>query len=197
VFLADTHAELQNVSNQLREGTARITLTGRFMGTGATQVRGAFRPEHPAPDFDLHIRVEGTQLKTLNPLLRAYGKFDVTKGRFSVFSEINVKDRAIQGYVKPLLNNLQVYEPHQDKEKGFLQKLWEAIVGGASEVLENEPRQEVATKVDLAGKVEAPRTHTWEAVVRLIQNAFFEAILPGFEGPGGHKAAQTEKRPAA
>jgi hypothetical protein len=29
--------------------------------------------------------------------------------------------------------------------------------------------------------VEAPQTSTWQTVIRLIQNAFFRAILPGFE----------------
>jgi hypothetical protein len=49
------------------------------------------------------------------------------------------------------------------------------------ELLKNVPREEVATRVDLSGPLEDPNVSTWEALVNLIRNAFFEAILPGFE----------------
>jgi hypothetical protein len=39
----------------------------------------------------------------------------------------------------------------------------------------------VATQADISGKVADPESSTWEVVARLIQNAFFQAILPGFE----------------
>jgi hypothetical protein len=39
----------------------------------------------------------------------------------------------------------------------------------------------VATKTTVAGRVGDPKTSTWEAIIRLIQNAFFQAILPGFD----------------
>jgi hypothetical protein len=50
-----------------------------------------------------------------------------------------------------------------------------------SELLENFPRDEVATKADIAGPLENPRASTWQVLVTLIRNAFFKAILPGFE----------------
>lgn len=48
-------------------------------------------------------------------------------------------------------------------------------------VLENQPREEVATVADLSGTLDDPDTSTWEIVVRLVSNAFVKAILPGFE----------------
>jgi hypothetical protein len=35
--------------------------------------------------------------------------------------------------------------------------------------------------VPISGDVEAPQTGTLETIIRLIENAFFRAILPGFE----------------
>lgn len=92
-----------------------------------------------------------------------------------------MKNRAVQGYVKPLLRELDVYDTQQDKEKNLFQKLYEAVVGGVSDLLENTRRDEVATKVDMAGLLEDPQSSTWQALVNLIQNAFVRAILPGFE----------------
>jgi hypothetical protein len=36
----------------------------------------------------------------------------------------------------------------------------------------------VATQTSISGDIESPQTSTWEPVLRLIQNAFFKAILP-------------------
>jgi hypothetical protein len=48
-------------------------------------------------------------------------------------------------------------------------------------VLRNRPRDEVATVVPITGEISDPDTSTWGTLVGLVQNAFFEAILPGFE----------------
>jgi hypothetical protein len=184
VFLTGTDIYLENWSNQLSEGTAIVRLRGVFMGTGATQVDGAFRPETKSPDFDLSLRVWKTQVKSMNNLLRAYGGMDVVSGVFSVFTEMTVKNGSIDGYLKPLFKDVKAYDPAQDSDKGLLKKIYEKLINAASTVLKNTPRGEVATKADLSGPVENPKASTWELVVTLIQNAFFEAVLPGFEKQG-------------
>jgi hypothetical protein len=120
----------------------------------------------------------------MNNLLRAYGGMDVVSGVFSVFTEMKVKNGAINGYLKPLFKDVEAYDPKQDSDKGLLKKIYEKLINAASTVLKNTPRGEVATKADLSGPVENPKASTWEMVVTLIQNAFFEAVLPGFERQG-------------
>ena len=130
-------------------------------------------------------------MRTMNDMLRAYGKFDVAAGNFSVFSEIKVKNQRIEGYVKPLFSGLDVYDPEQDREKGLGRKLYEKVVEGVSKVLKNVPRREVATVATISGPVENAGANTLEVIVKLIQNAFFKAILPGFDrevrGLGGRR----------
>lgn len=181
VFLAKTDLVIENLSNHFTEGTARARLTGRFMGTGDTLATAAFRPELSGPDFDLNVKVENTEMTGMNDLLRAYGKFDVVAGLFSLYSELSVKEGRIAGYVKPLFRNLDAYDRRQDAEKSAFRKLYERLVGGVAKLLENVPREEVATKATIEGPLQNPRANTWEVIVRLIQNAFFRAILPGFE----------------
>ncbi|MGH7268417.1 MAG: DUF748 domain-containing protein [Candidatus Rokuibacteriota bacterium] len=180
-FVADTNLEITNLSNHQTEGTAVATLRGRFMGSGATLVDARFRPETKGPDFDLRVRIDDTDLTGMNDLLRAYGNFDVVRGVFAFYAELSVRTRAIDGYVKPLFRDLDVYDKRQDEDKNLFRKLYEGLVGGVSKLLENEPREEVATQADLSGRVADPQTSTWQILVRLIQNAFFKAILPGFE----------------
>ena len=181
LFLDHAEVHLQNVSNQLTEGTAVAKVTGRFMGSGRTVVGANFRPETNGPDFALAASIEDTDLRTLNSFLRAYGKFDVAQGFFSVYTEMRVRNRAVQGYVKPLIRKVDVYDTRQDRDKHLFQQLYEGVVDGISTLLENIPRREVATKADLSGPLENPQASTWQVLVSLIQNAFFRAILPGFE----------------
>jgi hypothetical protein len=197
VFLEGTKLDVENLSNHLKDGVARARLAGKFMGSGATKAQAAFRPETKGPDFDLTLAIENTDMTKMNELLRAYGNFDVVEGQFSMFSEITVRQGKIEGYVKPLFSDLNVYDRRQDKEKSMFRKLYEGLVGGISGLLENRPREEVATQVPISGDVEAPQTSTWETVIRLIQNAFFKAILPGFEKEVSESGGRRAQKPAA
>jgi uncharacterized protein DUF748 len=181
VFLTNGQMELKNISNQFTEGSGAIKITGKFMGSGDTLVSGTFRPEVKSPDFDLNVKIEKTQLRSLNDLLRAYGNFDVTSGLFSFYSELRVKDGNIDGYLKPLFKELKVYDQRQDADKTLFHKMYEGLVGGISKLLENPQHEIVATKATVSGKVDNPKTNTWQVIGNLIRNAFFKAILPGFE----------------
>jgi hypothetical protein len=185
IYLADLEVQLTNFSNQLADGTMVAKVTGKFMGSGQTVVGATFRPETNGPDFALAASIENTRMRAMNKLLRAHGNFDVVKGNFSVYAEFRVKNGAVRGYVKPLFKDIDVYDPRQDREKGLFQKIYEGIIGGASELLENIPRDEVATKADISGRLENPQASTWQVMVNLIQNAFFQSIVPGFEGEVG------------
>ncbi len=123
-------------------------------------------------------------MEAFNNVLRAYGDMDAHRGKFAFFSELAVKDNEIHGYVKPLLKDVEVYDPEQDKDKPITKKMYEAVVGGVLGLLENKPRDEAATVTDLSRPVENPQANTWQVVEKLVQNAFFKAILPGFEQVG-------------
>ena len=181
VFLSDATATVTNLSNHFSQGPAVVRLKGRFMGSGPTEADATFRPDNNGPDFDLKGQIENTQMTTMNDLLRAYGKFDVVAGVFSFYTEIHIKNGVISGYVKPLFKDMKVYDKRQDADKSFFRKAYEAIVGGIAKFLENRPRAEVATVADISGRVDSPHSSTWQVIGRLIENAFFHAILPGFD----------------
>jgi hypothetical protein len=194
LFLGDAEIHAANLSNRPNEGIGRVEVRGKFMGSGATRVVANFRPDQKGPDFDVNVAVEHTDMTTMNDVLRAYGKFDVAQGDFSLYSEMRVKHGTVDGYVKPLFKDVKAFDPEQDRDKGFVRRLYERIIGGASKVLKNVPRKEVATKIDISGPLDAPDRSTLQAIGRLIQNAFFRAILPGFDrqiqqAPPGRRAS--------
>ena len=180
-FVDVARLRIENFTNQRTEGEMVATLTGRFMGNGPTQVVAHFRPEIDGPDFDMKVAIDSTDLTTMNDMLRAHGKFDVVSGMFSFYSELAVKKGQIRGYVKPLFKDVQAYDPAQDRDKSTVKKVYEKLVTGVSKLMKNVPRKEVATEVDISGPVGNPGGSTLQAIVNLIQNAFFKAILPGFD----------------
>jgi len=190
VFLADVDLRIDNLSNRFSQGAADAELRGKFMGSGPTLVNARFRPEKDGPDFDLRVKIEDTRLTDMNDLFRAYGKFDAAEGAFSFYSELQIRNDRISGYIKPFFRNMKVYDKRSDREKIFFRRLYEMLVGGVARLLENPHRDEVAAKADVSGPVDKPRISSWEIVGNLVRNAFFKTILPGFEReasrpPGG------------
>ncbi len=181
IFWDPCEVQISNFTNQSKDGAMVGRLTGLFMGGGKTKMDVTARPNKKGPDIDLRIAIEDTDMKSMNDLFRSYGNFDVVAGRFSFFSEITVRSGNIKGYVKPLFHEIDVYDQRQDKEKGLFRKLYEGVIGGLSWVFQNTPRDEVATTIPISGKLSNPETSTWETIIGLVQNAFFKAILPGFE----------------
>jgi hypothetical protein len=119
----------------------------------------------------------------LNDMLMAHGKIDVAGGDFSVYSQLKVQHGKIDGYVKPLIRHLDVYDSDQERGKGVMKKAYEAVVGGATEVLQNAETEEAGTKVQVTGTIKNPQLDAWRAAMRLVQNAFFQIIVPRFERP--------------
>jgi uncharacterized protein DUF748 len=181
VFLDNAKIVVENVSNQFKEGPAKAHITGRFQGSGATRIDATYRPEDKGPDLDLNLAIDNTDMAAMSDLMRSYANFDVAAGNFSMYSEIKMRQGKIEGYIKPLFSGLQVVDQRPGKEESFWHKTYIKVIQGLSNVLKNRPRQEVATVVPITGDVESPQTSTWQMVVKLVQNAFFKAILPGFD----------------
>jgi hypothetical protein len=179
--LDDPVLELANLSNHEKRPPTTGTLTGKFMGSGATKATFSFRPETTGPNFEVAVQIDDTDLVRMNDLFRAYGDFDVSAGRFSLYTELDIHDQRIDGYIKPLFADMKVYDRNQDKHDNVFHQLYEGLVGGVAKLLENPPREQVATKADISGPMDNPQLSTLQVVLRLIQNAFFRAILPGFE----------------
>lgn len=71
----------------------------------------------------------------------------------------------------------------------------ELAIGGASHLLKSRRTRQVASDIDLKGKLSSPDIDTWQALGQILRNAFIEAIIPGFDravalSPGSNAAGQ-------
>ena len=145
------------------------------------------------PNIRADFKLNHVDLTKLNDFIKAYANFDVQRGSFTLVSEITIDSGQVSGYVKPFFENLDVFDFQKDviEDKGFFGKLWEALVGVGAEVLENQERDEVATKVPLQGDLNAPTPDISATIFNVLRNAFVDAIEKEFDrqaslkGPGG------------
>lgn len=147
---------------------------------GTLKLKMKLNPLAKDPTFDLNSELNDTYLPDLNNFFKAYGKFDVNKGTFGLYSEVAAKDGKFIGYVKPLIKNLDVLGA-EDRKDNILQQLWEGIVGGAGVILRNQKHDQVATKIPLEGSFKNTKANIWVAVVEVLQNAFIEALHPSID----------------
>ena len=180
LFLSDMDLQIDNFSQNLAQGPAEVKMTASFMGSGATVVKGTFRPQDPSPDFDLDVKIEDTDLTALNDVLMAYGNFDVHGGSFTLFSELQIKDDQIEGYVRPFFEDVDVYDRRKDADKSLFKQLYRGLIDGLATLLGRGPEDVVAGEADIEGEIDEPDVNTWQLLLTIIQNAFFQAILPGF-----------------
>jgi hypothetical protein len=180
VFVSDATIDVRDISNQAEAGPGRLTAQGSFMGSGATDLRTTFAVRPKDPQMSIALKIENTDMRAMNDLFRAYGDFDVVDGRFSFFTELDVGEGRIEGYIKPLFTDMNVYDRRQDAGESLPHQIYEGLVGGIGELLENR-RDDVATQADISGSTRSPDLSTLEVVANLIKNAFFKAILPRFE----------------
>jgi hypothetical protein len=180
--LTDTTLTVENLGNQRRDGPAVVRLAGQLMGRGETRVTASLQPQARSADVDVTAQIEGADLVRLKDLVRAYGGFEIKAGELSLYSELEMKSGAIAGYVKPMFRGVEVgTDGEAVPEKGLRQRVYEGIVGIGAKVLKNRLRGEVATVVPISGRVDRPEMARWETVSRLLQNAFLDPLMPGYE----------------
>ncbi len=160
---------------------ASIEVTGNVY-EGNMSFSMKLNPLARQPAFDLNATLERTDLTKLNDVFKAYGGFDVNKGEFNMYAEAATKDGKFKGYVKPIVHGLDVVAwKGQDKRDNFFQKIWETVVGSTAELLENQKKDQLATKINFTGTIENPKANIWQSLVTVLQNAFVHALRPSID----------------
>ncbi len=94
---------------------------------------------------------------------------------------MTVQKGKVTGYVRPFFKDVDVYDPEQDKDKGFMNQVYQGLIESLTDLFKNTPRDQVATETTITGPLTDPRADTWEVLVNLMKNGFFKAIIPGFK----------------
>lgn len=139
-----------------------------------------FNPLKKTPTFDMNASLKKVNMVHLNDFFKAYGNFDVKKGTLGLYTEFAAKDGAFNGYVKPLLRDLDIVQ--WNKEEGNpAQILWETVIGSLAEIFQNQEKEQLATKLPVKGRFDNPKTGLFQAVAYVLRNAFVYALRPSID----------------
>jgi hypothetical protein len=186
VYLSDLNGVLDNLTN-IRDETAPLVSTVRATALMMDQAKFEFNmtldPFSYRPTFELALRMLGLDVTTLNNLARAYGKFDFEHGWFDLVIEAQAREGQIEGYVKPLFRNLQVFSLDDLTDQNPLQIFWQALVGAVTTILANPARDQFGTLIPFTGDLsESTNADILATLGNVFRNAFVRAFLPRLEG---------------
>jgi hypothetical protein len=185
-YLKDLDMLVVNISNvqdkSVRLPTA-LSARAETLGGGRLEVSMNLNLLQKVPEFNAKLQLDTIDLTALNHVFEAYAHVDVQKGYFSMLSEMNIENELVEGYIKPFFEDLEVFDYKKDvkEEKGFFGKIWEALVGLGSEVIENQPKERIASKVPIKGSIEKMDTDISIAFWNIFQNAFIQVIQKQFD----------------
>jgi hypothetical protein len=98
------------------------------------------------------MRLLGLDVTKINDLAVSYGKFDFERGWFDLVVEADAKEGQMTGYAKPLFRNLKVFSLKEDiKDENVLELFWQALVGGLTNLLKNQRRDQFGTLIPFNG----------------------------------------------
>lgn len=182
ISMTDMHVLALNLRNSYDSSTLLpakvIARAGIYEGEFTFNMN--LNPLAERPTFDMNTELKNTNLVLLNDFFKAYAKIDVNKGQFGMYAEVASKEGKFEGYVKPIIKDLDVLG-EEDRDDNLFRKMWEALVGGAGQLFKNQNEDQVATKIPFEGDLNQPDADVWTTVINVLQNAFVRAIQPSID----------------
>ena len=163
IFLKNINADAENLTNSKdisKTLMATINAAGNAMGSGKFRLHADINPFEKSPMFNLDAELTNVDLPKLNNFIKAYGKFDVEKGTFQLYTELAASKGRFEGYIKPIFRNLQILSLEKDSSNP-LELFWEAIVGAVAGLFENKSKDQLAARIPFSGSFDNPSANIW------------------------------------
>lgn len=195
IYVQRVNATARNLTNaEDLAGSLVATFEARAlaMSSGRLKLEGSYNPYAKRPTFEVDAKLDGLNLPQLNDFLKAYASVDAERGKLSVDTELAASKGRFRGYVKPFVDDLQVLDWDRERE-AFLNRIWQGVVEVVGEVLEDQDKSRIATRVPFSGSVDDPEADVWSTIGGILKNAFLEALRRGIEGKVSLVDARADK----
>ena len=171
--------QLLTLSNLASVSDCDIKITARLYD-GSLALNMKLQPMALKTTFDMNADIRNINLALLNPYLRNHVRLDVNTGTFNLFTEVACFDGKFEGYIKPMITDLDVIGP-QDKGDSILRRAWEALVAFTYQILKNKAHDQVASKIRIKGELDNPHINVVSAVLSILKNGFIRGLTPSVE----------------
>lgn len=174
--------DLTNVRQKKINRPASIQGKAVVMDQAPLELNGNFDPFVGLDDFSIDLKLSKLDLVRLNNLLRAYLWLDVASGQGEFVMQLDVHQRKVTGYVKPLFRNIQVVDWSTDiKNDNPVRLAWKALAGTVVTLFKNQNKDQFAARTEISGSLDNPDAGVWDTIGSILHNAFVKALTPTFE----------------
>jgi len=183
IYLQRVNAVARNLTNAedlAGSLVATFDANALAMSSGVLKLNGSYNPYAKKPTFEVAATLNRLSLTQLNSFLKAYASVDAESGKLSVDTELAASKGRFRGYVKPFIDDLQVLDWDNERES-FFNRVWQGIVEVAAEVLEDQGKDRIATRIPFEGTVDDPQADIWSTIGGILKNAFLESLRRGLE----------------
>lgn len=153
--LHDVNGEVNNIQGTEEHPLGLLRFSALVYGKTRTRLEGQFNLRSRPEEWDIDFTLRQLQLTDLNVILEKKLPMVFKKGTMDFYAEVQSKEKKLQGYVKPFLDDVKIEEnePKEELPGNFLLSILTFIY-------EDEEPKSVATKIPFlmkkGFKVESP-----------------------------------------
>lgn len=184
---------LTNSSKLAKTLVATIEITARAFDSGKLGSTIHLDPRPDKPTFDLAATLSPVPLTNFNDFAEAYAFFHFTKGTFTLAMELAASDGKLDGYVKPLLDDMAIIDVRDIKNP--VKFTWSALVAGVSRLFRNQPNNRFATKIPISGTFHDPKIGVLPTIGGIFRNEFIRVFQGNLEGSVNLNTARQAEPP--
>lgn len=177
IFINNMEGEVHNLRNVVDKEKplpSTFNIRGDSIGNGKLTLQAHANILKPVPDFIADTKLENINLPALNDYTDAYASLDFHEGNLSIYSQLQVKDSNLSGYIKPIATGIKLVDLKRDPN--MLKLAWESVVSVVEELLENQKKNQLATRIDVSGRLDNVQTSLWSTIGGILRNAFVAAF---------------------
>jgi hypothetical protein len=164
---------LSNVENESQKLPAKLEVRSTTMDSGSISLDVQLNYLKDPPDFNYDLKIERISIPRFNEFFEVYANLDADAGELNFYSEGKARDGELEGYAKPLIENLKIGE--SDPSDGLFQKIYEGLIGVGTNIFENNKEDQIGTKIPFSGSLAKADADVMETIWNFLRNAFFEA----------------------
>lgn len=180
-YIANINADIKNITNAQNLTKTLVTsvdVKGDLMGEATLTLVGKLDPFSEQANFDFNMEVQRFSVKQIQTVFNVYTPFDIEAGGIDGAMELAAKSNEVNGYAKAGVYDLSIFSWREDVEKdddGLFTIIFEGGADLLSAILENDESQLVAARIPIEGTLDNTDISTFQAVVSVLKNAFFDA----------------------
>lgn len=181
-YLSKINGHISNITNAQNLDKSLVTgfdVKAALMGQATMSLNGKLDPFSEKANFDINLELQRFSVNHIESVFKFYTPFDIEAGSVDGAMELAARDNQLTGYVKAGVYDLSIFSWREDIEKdddGLFTLIFEGGSELLSEFLENDESELVAARVPIEGELNNTDISTFEALISVLENAFFDAF---------------------